>query len=96
MSITRVDVDEASITMDYQRVQEFAEVGAVSQSIHEHGGPGKSHDFVFEFWPSWVMYFPVAVQWIALSLHYRSITLPFLANPSLRLSGMVGVPKPIS
>ena len=30
MSITRVDVDEASITMDYQRVQEFAEVGAVS------------------------------------------------------------------
>ena len=39
------------------------------------------------------MYFPVAVQWIALSLHYRSITLPFLANPSLRLSGMVGVPK---
>ncbi len=47
----------------------------------------------FEFWPGWVMYFPVAFQWIILALRYRSLTLPFLANPSLHLSGMVGVPK---
>ncbi len=47
----------------------------------------------FEFWPAWVMYFPVVIQWIFLSIRYRSLTLPFLANPSLRLSGMVGVGK---
>lgn len=47
----------------------------------------------FEFWPAWVMYLPVAIQWVVLSLYYRSLTLPFLANPSLKLSGMVGVPK---
>lgn len=47
----------------------------------------------FEFWPSWIMYFPVGLQWIVLAIRYRSLTLPFLANPSLPLSGMVGVPK---
>lgn len=47
----------------------------------------------FEFWPAWVMYFPAGVQWLFLSVWYRSFTLPFLANPFLTLSGMVGVPK---
>ena len=47
----------------------------------------------FEFWPGWVMYIPVATQWIILSLRYRSLTLPFLANPDLTLSGMTGVGK---
>lgn len=53
---------------------------------------GRSTSF-FEFWPAWIMYGPVGVQWIILALRYRSLTLPFLANPSLRLSGMVGVGK---
>lgn len=39
------------------------------------------------------MYFPVVIQWVVLSLRHRSLTLPFLANPNLHLSGMVGVPK---
>ncbi len=47
----------------------------------------------FEFWPGWIMYAPVVIQWVGLSLWHRSLTLPFLANPSLTLSGMVGVPK---
>ncbi len=47
----------------------------------------------FEFWPGWAMYIPVGLQWIALSLRHGSVTLPFLANPNLTLSGMVGVPK---
>jgi len=47
----------------------------------------------FEFWPGWLMYMPVIVQWIGLSVYHRSLTLPFLANPDLTLSGMVGVPK---
>lgn len=47
----------------------------------------------FEFWPGWLMYLPVVIQWVGLSIYYRSLTLPFLANPNLTLSGMVGVPK---
>lgn len=39
------------------------------------------------------MYFPVVVQWVLLTLYYRSATLPFLANPSISLAGMVGEPK---
>ena len=48
---------------------------------------------IFEFWPIWLMYFPVVIQWLLLAIRYRSLTLPLLANPKLPLSGMVGVPK---
>ncbi|MBN49093.1 MAG: D-alanine--D-alanine ligase [Spongiibacteraceae bacterium] len=47
----------------------------------------------FEFWPLWAMYFPVVIQWLALSVRYRSATLPLIANPAVPLSGMVGVAK---
>jgi len=47
----------------------------------------------FEFWPSWVVYLPVLFQWFALSVRYRSLTLPLIANPGIPLSGMVGVAK---
>ncbi len=53
---------------------------------------GKATSF-FEFWPAWIMYFPVAVQWLLLSVRYRSLSLPLLANPAIHLSGMVGVGK---
>jgi hypothetical protein len=53
---------------------------------------GKPTSF-FEFWPIWLIYFPVAVQWALLSLRYRSLTLPLIANPAVPLSGMVGVHK---
>lgn len=53
---------------------------------------GKTTSF-FEFWPTWLMYIPVAVQWLWLSLKHKSLTLPLIANPSLPLSGMVGIPK---
>lgn len=47
----------------------------------------------FEFWPTPVMYLPVVLQCLALSLRYRSASLPLIANPALPLSGMVGCPK---
>ncbi len=47
----------------------------------------------FEFWPMWLMYIPVAVQWLLLSIKYRSLSLPLLANPGIPLSGMVGISK---
>jgi hypothetical protein len=53
---------------------------------------GRSTSF-FEFWPTWLIYIPVAVQWLLLSVRYRSLSLPLLANPAIPLSGMVGVAK---
>ncbi len=47
----------------------------------------------FEFWPTWVMYLPVVVQWLGLSIRYRSLTLPLIANPNITLAGMVGGSK---
>lgn len=47
----------------------------------------------FEFWPTWIMYLPVGLLWLCLSIRYRSLTVALLANPSLHLAGMVGVSK---
>lgn len=47
----------------------------------------------FEFWPAWAMYTPVVFQWFILSIKYRSIALPLIANPGIHLSGMVGESK---
>lgn len=47
----------------------------------------------FEFWPSWLMYLPVAVQCLFLGLRHRSMSLPLIANPAVPLSGMAGIPK---
>ena len=54
--------------------------------------PEKTTSF-FEFWPTKLMYTPVALQWLLLAIRYRSITLPLIANPKLTLAGMVGVAK---
>ena len=53
---------------------------------------GRAFSF-FEFWPSWLMYIPVAVQCLLLGLRCRSMSLPLIANPAVPLSGMAGVPK---
>ena len=47
----------------------------------------------FEFWPMWLVYAPVVLQWLWLGLRYRSLSLPLIANPAVPLSGMVGVEK---
>jgi hypothetical protein len=47
----------------------------------------------FEFWPTWLVYLPVLLQWLLLAIRYRSLSLPLIANPAVPLSGMVGVPK---
>ena len=47
----------------------------------------------FEFWPGFVFYTPVAFQWLWLSIRYRGIGLPLVANPKIPVSGMVGEAK---
>ena len=53
---------------------------------------GRATSF-FEFWPLWLVYVPVVIWWLLLSVRYRSLTLPLIANPGVPLSGMVGVGK---
>ena len=47
----------------------------------------------FEFMPAWFFYTPVVVQSLLQALYYRDLRLPLMANPSIKLSGMVGESK---
>jgi hypothetical protein len=47
----------------------------------------------FEDAPAFLFYFPVGVYWTWLSLKYRSIGLPSLANPSISAGGLCGESK---
>ncbi|NOH78155.1 D-alanine--D-alanine ligase [Vibrio sp. RE86] len=47
----------------------------------------------FEFLPTWFFYTPVVLQSAALSLVHRDWALPLVANPAIKLSGMVGESK---
>ncbi len=47
----------------------------------------------FEFLPTWFFYAPVVVQSAALSIIHRDWALPLIANPGIKLSGMVGESK---
>jgi len=42
----------------------------------------------WEFWPAWVFYFPVAVNYLWLAIRYRSFTLPTAANPGIFSGGL--------
>ncbi len=47
----------------------------------------------FEFWPSWLFYAPVALQWLALGLRYGSPLLLTAANPRIAAGGLCGESK---
>lgn len=47
----------------------------------------------WEFWPAWLFYLPVAIYYLWLSLRYRSLTLPTVANPGMQSGGFVGESK---
>ena len=47
----------------------------------------------FEFWPGWLFYLPVVVQWVWLGLRYGDMSLPTAANPSIELGGLCGESK---
>ena len=47
----------------------------------------------FEFWPTWLFYFPMRIYALYLFIRYRSITLPTLTNPSFDLGGFHGESK---
>lgn len=47
----------------------------------------------YEFLPSWFFYTPVVIQSFFLGVKYFDFALPLIANPSIKLSGMVGESK---
>jgi membrane protein DedA with SNARE-associated domain len=49
--------------------------------------------FQWEFWPAWIFYFPIALNYLRLALFYRSLTLPSCANPGMFTGGLIGESK---
>lgn len=47
----------------------------------------------WEFWPAWLFYLPVAVNYLGLALRFRGLTLPTAANPGMFSGGFVGESK---
>ena len=47
----------------------------------------------YEFWPSWLIYSPIALFWLYKSCRHLSLSLPACANPDFYLGGMVGESK---
>ena len=47
----------------------------------------------WEFWPAWLFYIPVGVNYLWLTIRYRGFTLPTAANPGIFSGGFVGESK---
>jgi membrane protein DedA with SNARE-associated domain len=47
----------------------------------------------WEFWPAWLFYIPIGLNYVRLALKYRGINLPTVANPGMLTGGMVGESK---
>ena len=47
----------------------------------------------WEFWPAWLFYAPVAINYAWLAIRYRGITVPTAANPGIFSGGFVGESK---
>ncbi len=47
----------------------------------------------WEFWPAWIFYIPVALNYLRLAVWYRGLTLPTCANPGMTTGGLIGESK---
>jgi membrane protein DedA with SNARE-associated domain len=47
----------------------------------------------WEFWPAWLFYLPVALNYVWLAIKHRSFTLPTAANPGIATGGFIGESK---
>lgn len=47
----------------------------------------------FEYWPFWILYLPVFIQYLVLSIRSRSLAFFAAANPLMFLGGLVGESK---
>src|SRR5213593_2397937 len=59
------------------------------------GKVGRAQVFIrrwtrWEFWPAWLFYIPVAVNYLWLGIRYRGLIVPTAANPGMFSGGFVG------
>lgn len=47
----------------------------------------------FEFWPGWLFYAPIILQWLWLGLRWGDLSLPTAANPHIETGGLCGESK---
>lgn len=47
----------------------------------------------WEFWPSWLFYLPVGLNYLRLGVKYRGLSLPSAANPGMAHGGLIGESK---
>lgn len=47
----------------------------------------------WEFWPAWLFYLPVALNYLRLALRHRGLTVPTAANPGIFSGGLIGESK---
>lgn len=47
----------------------------------------------FEFWPSWLFYFPMKLYGLLLGLRHGGLTLPTVTNPLFDVGGFIGESK---
>ncbi|WP_284947953.1 D-alanine--D-alanine ligase [Acidisoma cladoniae] len=47
----------------------------------------------FEFWPGWLFYTPIVLQWIGLGIRYGNPILATAANPGIEAGGLCGESK---
>lgn len=47
----------------------------------------------WEFWPSWLFYLPVGLNYLRLGWKYRGLSLPSAANPGIANGGLIGESK---
>jgi membrane protein DedA with SNARE-associated domain len=47
----------------------------------------------WEFWPAWLFYAPVVVNYLRLAIRYRGLAIPTAANPGIFSGGIVGESK---
>jgi len=47
----------------------------------------------WEFWPAWIFYIPVILNYLRLAIWYRGLTLPTCANPGMPTGGLIGESK---
>ncbi len=58
-----------------------------------HGATGIVPVGRLERLPKWLICIPLTLQWLWLSLRYRSVSLPSAANPAITAGGLVGEGK---
>ena len=56
-------------------------------------GPAAQRWLQWEFWPAWLFYIPVCVNYAWLGIKHRGFNLPTIANPGMYTGGFAGESK---